>query len=196
LGLQVWQSARGTGGSARKRPDLLVRLTLALILGLAGLALNNAPLGDLSRLWPGRIVTLPVALLLGPAFGAAAGAIGALAFAQHPLLVAFFVLEAVVLGSFARRGRSSLIVAPVFWGVGALIFVASPSWFSVGLARQVIWRVALQQLLMAMVAVAIAEFFSQMAVARFATFLGRRPRRLRGTAFHAFVLAAVLPVLI
>ena len=52
-------------------------LGVALAAGAAGLAINLMPLGIASLIWPGRIVTLPVAILFGPWFGAIAALIGA-----------------------------------------------------------------------------------------------------------------------
>jgi len=50
-------------------------LGVALAAGFVGLAINAMPLGIASLIWPGRIVALPVAIVLGPWYGAVAALI-------------------------------------------------------------------------------------------------------------------------
>src|SRR6185295_12277198 len=52
------------------------RLLFALAAGLIALAVSHAPLGGLNVIWPGRIVTLPIAMLFGPWFGLVAAVTG------------------------------------------------------------------------------------------------------------------------
>ena len=42
---------------------------------LVALAIYRAPLGGLTVIWPGRIVTLPITMLFGPWFGMLAATI-------------------------------------------------------------------------------------------------------------------------
>jgi signal transduction histidine kinase/CheY-like chemotaxis protein/HPt (histidine-containing phosphotransfer) domain-containing protein len=144
----------------------------------------------------GRVVTLPVAMLFGPAYGLLAAFVGSL-----PLFrVGGWVLlpiEALVIGAFARDRRSPLIGGALFWITVAVSIVAVPQLYGVGFIGQTIWAVALQIAITRMVPVVIADLVAAGATARWLT--GDRPverRRLRAYAFHAFVLASVLPVLL
>src|SRR5580698_6503837 len=99
-------------------------LGVALAAGVAGLAINLMPLGNLATLWPGRIITLPVAILLGPGFGALSALIAAIPyFAFPPVMVALLLAEAVVIGAFAQRGKSEILAGVLVWVFAALTFV-------------------------------------------------------------------------
>jgi len=47
----------------------LFRVGVTLLAGAAGLVLSLLPIKGLARLWPGRILTLPIAVLFGPWYG-------------------------------------------------------------------------------------------------------------------------------
>jgi hypothetical protein len=51
-----------------------------------GLALQSTATGGMAQIWPGRIATLVVAILLGPWYGATASAIAASANAIEAVL--------------------------------------------------------------------------------------------------------------
>src|SRR5437879_105261 len=59
------------------RPQLR-HVAVAALAGVAGVALNVVPLPAVARLWPGRIVTLPIAMLYGPWYGLLAALLAAL----------------------------------------------------------------------------------------------------------------------
>jgi len=87
----------------------LRRLAIVVGCGLLGLFLNRWRIGTSAPLLFGRVATLPIAILFGPWLGAAAAIIAALA-ATGSVMAAIVLLpvEAVVVGAFARRGRSPL----------------------------------------------------------------------------------------
>src|ERR1700674_3152117 len=105
-------------------------LSIAVAAGIAGLAINVMPLGTLAVIWPGRIVTLPVAILLGPWFGVVSAVIAAAPyFARPPLVVLVLVAEAeaVIVGVFAQRGKShALIGGALVWVLVAVSLMAIP----------------------------------------------------------------------
>src|SRR5258705_12188966 len=83
------------------------RLAIALLCGLAGLALNTWRANSAAPLLFGRIVTLPVAILFGPWYGALAAIIEALS-GRCPFTPSIGVLpiEALVGGAFTPNCRS------------------------------------------------------------------------------------------
>src|SRR6516164_5369188 len=94
----------------------LKRLGIAILCGSVGLALDIWRQGSSAPLLLGRIVTLPVAILFGPWYGALAAFLHAVAgrgiFAVGMRLLP---LEAIVIGFFARRGRSPMLGGLIVW---------------------------------------------------------------------------------
>src|SRR5207248_2603813 len=137
--------------------------------------------------------TLPIAIMFGPWFGALAALLAALP-ANGGLTAGILILpiEAVVVGAFARSGRSPLAGGVVVWAVVAGTLIALPGVYGVGYLRQNILPVALQVFLSGLVAVVIADLVATGASAQrlVAQDVSRGQRRLRTYAFHAFVLVA------
>jgi signal transduction histidine kinase/CheY-like chemotaxis protein/HPt (histidine-containing phosphotransfer) domain-containing protein len=176
----------------------LKRLGIAVLCGLVGLALDTWRQGSSAPLLLGRIVTLPVAILFGPWYGALAAFLHAVAGrGTFAVALRLLPLEAIVIGFFARRGRSPMLGGLIVWtSVGATL-VAMPSLYGVGYLRDTILPVALQLVVSGLMAVAVADLLASGATARRLVEADERPaRRLRGDAFHAFVLAATIPVLV
>jgi signal transduction histidine kinase/DNA-binding response OmpR family regulator len=180
------------------RRSTLKRLSIAILCGLVGLALDIWRQGSSAPLLLGRIVTLPVAILFGPWYGALAAFIHAVAgrgiFAVGLRLLP---LEAIVVGFFARRGRSPMLGGLIVWTIVAATLVAMPRLYGVDYLRDTILPVALQLVVSGLMAVAVADLLASGATTRHLVDADQRPtRRLRGDAFHAFVLAATVPVLV
>jgi signal transduction histidine kinase/DNA-binding response OmpR family regulator len=179
----------------------LRRLGLALLCGSAGFAANVLSIGTIAPLVVGRVLTLPLAILFGPGFGAVAALVGALALGRSPWALATLVVlpaEAMLVGWFAQRGKSPLVAGAVVWSLVALTLVSLPQLYGVGYLRQTIWPIALQMLLSALVAVVVAELIAVVVAPWIEVSTRWRPGRLglRAYAFHAFVLVATLPVLL
>jgi signal transduction histidine kinase/CheY-like chemotaxis protein/HPt (histidine-containing phosphotransfer) domain-containing protein len=176
---------------------LLKRLGLAVVCGLIGLAVNNWRAGSSAPMLAGRILTLPIAILFGPWIGAFAAIIPSLAgrgFFSAAIVV--LPIEAIVLGTFARRGRSPLLAGFLVWTTVAATLIAVPGLYGFGYLRKTILPVALQLVVGGLVAVVVADLIATFA-AKYLVEVDERPaRRLRGDAFHAFVLAATVPVLV
>ncbi|HXI27076.1 MAG TPA: response regulator [Vicinamibacterales bacterium] len=175
------------------------RLGLAILCGIAGLLLNRWRIGSAAPLLLGRVATLPVAILFGPIYGALAAVLAALpASGAFGVAVLLLPVEAVVVGGFARSGRSPLAGGVVVWSLVAGTMIAVPSLYGVGFLRQSILPVALQVLLSGLVAVVIADLIATGASAQrlVEQDVSRGQRHLRGYAFHAFILVATLPVLL
>jgi len=101
-----------------------VRLGVTAIAGGAGYVLNAVPLDAVARVWPGRLITVPVALVWGPWYGAVAAAIAAPATYQFtPFQLAVFVAEALIVGWAARRHKSPLLIGSLFWAAFAATHV-------------------------------------------------------------------------
>jgi signal transduction histidine kinase/DNA-binding response OmpR family regulator len=181
---------------------LLRRLGAAVVCGGIGLVLNAVPAGALlAPLMLGRVATLPVAILLGPLPGAVAALIGAISLARTATVIPALLIptiEAVVVGLFARRSRSPLLAGGVVWTIVALTIVTVPQAYGVGYLRQTIWPIAMQLVLNALVALVVAELIAVIVAPWIDVATGWRPERmrLRGYAFHAFVLVAMLPLLL
>ncbi len=174
------------------------RIGLALAAGAAGLAINLMPLGVLSVIWPGRIITLPVAILLGPGFGALSALIAAIPyFAFPPVMVGLLLIEAVVIGAFAQHGKSEVLAGALVWVFAALTFVRFPAAYGYAPGGLLAAPLALQRTLNGLSAVVLADCLSEMISARWPA-ASQRPNqfRLRARSFHAFVLAALVPVLL
>jgi len=177
------------------------RVGVALLCGVAGYSINALAIGTIAPLLLGRIVTLPIAIVFGPWYGALAAAIGAMPQGGSPSAGALLVLppiEAFVIGWFARRGKSPLVAGALVWGTVALTLVIAPWLYGIGYLRQTILPIALQATLSGLVAVVVADLLAVGAMAQ-RQVAGNRPfagRRLRAYAFHAFVLVATLPLLV
>ncbi|HMF99281.1 MAG TPA: cache domain-containing protein, partial [Vicinamibacterales bacterium] len=175
------------------------RLGLAVVCGIAGMLLNQWRVGSAAPLLLGRVVTLPIAILFGPWYGALAALLAALAATgAFAVAIVLLPLEAVVVGGFARSGRSPLAGGLVVWSLVAGTLIAVPSAYGLGFLRQTILPVALQILLSGLVAIVIADLIATGASAQrlVAQDVARGQRHLRSYAFHAFILVATLPVLL
>src|SRR5215468_7777162 len=163
------------------------RVGLAVVCGVAGYLLNRWRVGSPAPLLLGRIVTLPIAILFGPLYGAVAAMVAALP-ASGPFSVGVVLLpiEAVVVGSFARRGRSPLIGGLIVWLIVAASLVAMPSLYGVGYLRQTIAPVAMQVVLSGLVAVVVADLIATgLSAQRLVAQDGSQGQlRLRTYAFH------------
>jgi signal transduction histidine kinase/DNA-binding response OmpR family regulator len=180
----------------------LRQLAAALLCGAAGLAINTLAAATIAPLLLGRVVTLPIAILFGPLLGVVSVSIASLAAIRTavPLSIAWSILtiEALVVGTFARRGKSPLVAGAMVWTIIAALLMLTPALFGVGFDRATIWPLALQAFLNALVAIVIAELISVVLAQWINVRTARRPERmrLRAYAFHAFVLVGLLPVLL
>ena len=176
------------------------RFGFAILCGVAGFALNSLPEVTLGPLLLGRVVTLPVAILLGPWFGGLAAVIGGAATRGSSLgLIAIILLslEGVLVGLFSRRGKSPVLAGALVWVAGAAAIVIAPRLYGAGYLRQTILPIALQLPLSGLVAVIVADLVASAVANRFGG--GVHPvdrQRLRVFAFRAFGLVATLPVLL
>ena len=179
------------------------RLALTLIAAGASLLLNLVPYGPLAAFNPGRIFSLPVAILLGPWYGLLAALGGAAAYLNPdaPSRPILYVLEALAIAFAARRGRSPVLTAALYWSVVAIAFISSPAFFGSAFAvyqGPLAWTYALQRNLTLMVAVLVAKLIV-IAVRRHPVSGapdGTTPHSLRKDSYDSFELAALLPVLI
>ena len=145
------------------------RLGLAVLSGAAGFAVNALPLGAVAPLMLGRVLTLPIAILFGPWLGALAAVDRRAAARRRNHRRPFsssFPLEALMVGAFARRGKSPLVAGALVWGAAALSLVVAPSLYGVGYLRQTIWPIAMQTMLSGLVAVVVADLLASGAAAQ------------------------------
>jgi PAS domain S-box-containing protein len=181
-----------------QRRPLALQVALTAAVAALGFALNSGHVESLQCAWPGRAVTLPVAVLFGPWLGALAAAVSAWPATQaHPGLVALFVVEAVVLSVATARLNTPLAARLLVALMLAASVVMFPDIHGLG---AVTWRtapVAFERLLVLLVAPVLSDLVVA-AVSRQWPELQRvaGPRPLRALIRHAFVLAAVLPILI
>jgi signal transduction histidine kinase/ActR/RegA family two-component response regulator len=168
-------------------------LILTLTASAAGAALQWSASGGFAEISPSRIATLPVAILLGPWHGIAAVLLAALPGSVHPIVLVVRLLEALIVGVAARRGRSPLMAGSLFLLANAALFAAAPQVYG---ATQSTWPLAVQQLLNKMVPVVVANLLASAVSYGLPEHNTSQPRRLRSYAFHAFVLVAIVPVVI
>ena len=137
-------------------PVRLRRHGAAILAGAVGIALNLLPLPAVARLVPGRIATLPIAMLQGPWYGVAAAILATLPLARNlPLLLVVFAFEALMVGAFARRGKPPLVAGALVWSATAVTFGLFPSLFGLAYLRPSVWPIALQELLNGMISVVV-----------------------------------------
>jgi signal transduction histidine kinase/DNA-binding response OmpR family regulator len=169
-------------------------LLVTAAAGGGGYLLNTLASGGFaSVLSPGRLLTLPVAILLGPWYGLGAALMAAVTVVDRPPLVAVYALEALVIGFAARRERSTLAAGSLFWAGYAMVLAGFPGLFASG-HLEPIWPLALQRMINHMVGVAVADAVSLMLLMRAP--LRAERMRLRKFSFRSFVLVAVVPVLV
>lgn len=179
------------------------RLALTLIAAGASLLLNLVPYGPLATFDPGRIFSLPVAILLGPWYGLLAALGGAAAYLNpdEPSKSILYVLEALALAFAARRGRSLVLAAVLFWVVVDIAFIASPVSFGSAFAAYqgpLALTYTLQRTLTLMVAVLVAKLIV-LAVRRHLVHGesdGTTQHSLGKDSYDSFELVALLPVLL
>jgi signal transduction histidine kinase/DNA-binding response OmpR family regulator len=174
------------------------RVGTTVLCGLIALEVDIWRQTSTAPLLLGRIITLPIAILFGPWYGALAALIHAVSgrgiFAAG---LRILPLEAIVIGLFARRGRSPMLGGLIVWTAVAGTLIAVPSFYGVGYLRDTILPVALQLVVSGLMAVAVADLIASAAfVQRLVGADQRAARHLRADAFHVFVLAATVPVLV
>jgi len=117
------------------------RLGLTVLCGLIGLGLDFWRMGSTAPLLLGRIVTIPIAILYGPWYGALAALIHATAgrgiFAVGTRILP---LEAIVIGFFARRGRSPILGGLIVWGAITATLIAVPAFTASATCATRFWR--------------------------------------------------------
>jgi len=172
------------------------RYALTIGAGLIGLLLQSLHIAALTPTWPGRIVTLAVAILLGPWYGLTATLIAIGPTTPRLALVVICLAEALIVGQFARQNRSALLAGANFWVVNGLIFAVNPSLYGAAYPAWVIWPYALQTMINGLVSLVLADLLATSLIGRLAKETRPTVPRLRVYTFHAFTLAAVLPVLI
>jgi signal transduction histidine kinase/FixJ family two-component response regulator len=180
-------------------PERRRHVGVALAAGVAGLAINLMPLGIASLIWPGRIAALPIAILFGPWLGALSALIAAAPyFAVSPVMVSVLLVEAVIVGRFAQRGRSAILAGAIVWAVVAATLMRFPVVYGYASDGPYVVPLALQRMLSGMVTVVLADFISETIAARWMTAsrLTIRHRQLRQYSFHAFVLVALVPAML
>ena len=69
-------------------------------------------------------------------------------------------IEGLVVGAFARRGKSPLLAGTLVWVTVALSLVIAPRLFGVGYLRQTIWPIAMQVALSGLVALVVADLLA------------------------------------
>jgi PAS domain S-box-containing protein len=193
------------GGETRRRRRMTLRRRLALgaavtlMAGALGYSLNLGFPSSLSHAWPGRAITLTVAVLFGPWWGGLAALIGTWpAAAPQPWLFTLFVIESVVLGAAVKRFQSSLAPRGVVAGLLAGSVVLFPEVHGLPALEWSTAAIVFERLLVLLV----APVTSDLIVAALSTVAGRwlghvpSQRPLRALIFHAFVLAATLPILV
>ena len=172
------------------------RFALTLAAGLGGLLLQGLHITALTPIWPGRAITLTVAILLGPWYGLAATLIAIGPTTSRVALIVICLAEALIVGLFSRKHGSVLVAGAAFWVANGLLFAAHPSLYGAAYPSWVIWPFALETIIDGLVSLVIADLVATTVMwPRLKQIRAPLPR-LRTYAFHAFTLTAVLPVLI
>ena len=179
------------------RQSRLSRPLIALAAGLVSLAINAIPgVGPWAL---GRIVSLPVAILMGPWYGLLAAAVGAGGWAaSFSSRFLFLVTEALVVGAVARRGWSAILGGAAFWIVAAFVFGIHPEWFPLNAtAGATSWAYAGDRTLNRLMALVLAQVVTIAIEAR----LPRQARpeglpSVRSYAYVHFEAWVLLPIVV
>ena len=113
-------------------------------------------------------------------------------------MVSVLLIEAVLVGIAARRGKSVILAGAVVWTIAAVTLVLFPAVSGYISGGSLVVPLALQRMLSGMSAVVLADFVSQAIATRWAA-ASQRPNERRGLrkySFHAFVLVALVPALL
>ena len=174
------------------------RVAIALGAGLAALLAQSLATGGLAQIWPGRMLTLPAAILLGPWHGLLATLVGFSRDITIVPILSLFLVEAVAVGVGirARRPVSPLMTGGVFWAVSASGVALVPAAYGITTAQLTLWPLALQLMLNGLVSLAVADMTAATLARRLEEVVSAARLRLRTHAFGSFVRVAVLPVLI
>jgi hypothetical protein len=179
------------------------RMSVAAAAGCLALLLDLVAHPMVAPLIPGRILSLPVAILFGPWYGLFAALLAGApyAFSSLPIRIPSMLGEALIVGLICRRQRSPIVPTAVYWTVVALVFSITPALFNqafVGFPSPLAWTYALQRNVILMSGVVIAKGVAMMVRStRWVRRLhGDRRHSLRTDAYDAFEVAALLPVLL
>src|SRR5215470_1278661 len=113
------------------------RFAIAIGCGLVGLAINTQLPTLVQPLLLGRVATLPIAILMGPAFGVIAAGIGSAS--QFGVLGwALLPIEGLIAGLFSRVERSALLGLLLLWVAVAGSIVAVPELYGIDYMRQAV----------------------------------------------------------
>ena len=176
---------------------------LALAAGVLGFLFNGwdlPVLGQVSLIF-GGIFYLFVALALGPIWGLVAAVLASLRTLTlwgHPWAVPVFALEAVAVGTLARRRLPPVIAALVFWLVVGVPFLIAihvgglESHSSAGVA----WTIVVKQPLNGLLCVLLAELLFSWTTLRRRLLPGVvYHRSIRAYLIHGIALITILPLL-
>jgi signal transduction histidine kinase len=183
--------------TARDGARWQLKLALALAGGIAGLLLNGLTDRVVAAFFPGRALSLPIALVLGPFWGAVAAIISCAPTAYSPIGAAGFIFEAVTLGIVVRRGTPALIGGAAYWVILTLVFAILPQYLGNTPPGEIVWSVAFQQPLNGMLIIAVADLLVSLPIGRRLREInpGFRSLELRALLFNALVVVATLPIL-
>src|SRR6266850_936449 len=161
--------------------------------------INSLPVGAVAPLLLGRIATLPVAILFGPWYGGLSAVVGAVGVrgSLSVLSIVILIIEALIIGAVAHRGKPPLVAGALLWGAAAIMLVIALQWYGVEYLRRSIWPIALQVVLNGLVAIVVADLIATaVSMKHLVRAQPVEQRRIRSYAFHAFVLVGTLPVLL
>ncbi|MGE0593348.1 MAG: response regulator [Vicinamibacterales bacterium] len=169
---------------------------VAAVGGLIGLAITLLVPNAVAPVMPARIVTLQVAMGLGPIWGVLATA---LAYFPHLLEPGAreFLFEALAVGLVTRRGYPALISGSIFWAFVTALLILAPGVMGMGGYGAMAPPLALRFFLSVIIVTALADLlYAFPPVQRAVTPPGESPRRrLRALLFHVVVLSATVPLL-
>src|SRR5215213_4764912 len=104
-------------------------IAITLLAGLTGALLQATATGGVAQVWPGRMVSLTVAILLGPWWGMLTTAIAVSPSATTVPLMAICIVESVVIGLAARRNFSPVMAGGLFWMANGVTFALATPWY-------------------------------------------------------------------
>ena len=187
----------------RLSAPVLRRSVSAALAGFAGFAVNHwtLPIFGGAKLSFGAIFSLAISLHLGPAYGALAASIAEFPRSINVLNLArilSYIVEALIVGSVARRGVVALIADGTYWiALGAVLALREgPVAAAISAAQISVGAVAVRNVLNGLVNVTAADLLSRWP--GFTKLTGAEPGRRTPLRLHlsrGFLLATTVPFL-
>jgi signal transduction histidine kinase/DNA-binding response OmpR family regulator len=183
----------------RRRAHAVV---ITLLAAAIAFAVNSRQDLAILVLVPARLLTLPLAYLCGPWYGAFAGTVGGSGLFLTPdggAVATAYLVEAALVALCVHYRKPAVVAGGFFWGAFGVLFALLPDWFGAGHLRAAVWQLSLQQFVDRMAVLVGARVIAMWLIGAREETSGHGVQRsgtLERYTFRTIVLASVFPVLL